>query len=211
MSLSGIFLEFAQADRPPSGSQRTCIVTGQTADKAELIRFVASPDGELVADTSNKLGGRGLWVTAARGILEQALSGNHFSRHLKKTVRISDNFLNSLNQRLADQLIARLSMMRKAGVLITGGGKLRRQASLTGLLVADDASPREAQQLIRCCQPGWIEKGIPSVWLGQISGSTSIAYAGVLASASLTDRRLEALFITELRRWRSVSKAENKI
>ena len=41
--------------------QRKCVVTGQTADKAALIRFVASPDGQLVADLNEKLGGRGAW------------------------------------------------------------------------------------------------------------------------------------------------------
>ena len=59
------------------------------------------------------------------------------------------------------------------------GGKLRSQALLSGLLIGDDASPRETQKLISGCRPDWIEKGIPSVWLGQISGSTSVAYAGV--------------------------------
>ncbi len=191
--------------------QRKCIITGEIANKVDLIRFVASPDGELVADTNNKLGGRGVWVSAVRETLEQAISGNLFSRHLKQAVRISDNFLDNLDRRLADQLIARLSMMRKAGVLLTGGGKLRSQARLTGLLIADDASLRETQQLISNCRPDWIEKGIPSAWLGQISGSTSVAYSGVLCSASLAERRLETLFRTELRRWRGVAKADDRI
>lgn len=202
--------KFEQLDITQSGPQRKCIITGQVADKADLIRFVASPDGELIADIGNKLGGRGVWVSAVRTTLEQALSGNRFSRHLKQVVRINDNFLENLDLRLADQLIARLSMMRKAGVLITGGGKLRSQSQLTGLLIADDASLRETQQLVSHCQPDWIEKGIPSVWLGQISGSTSIAYAGVLGSASSTEWRLAGLFRAELRRWRGVANAENQ-
>ena len=41
--------DYDQADT--SAPQRKCVVTGQTADKAVLIRFVASPDGQLVADT----------------------------------------------------------------------------------------------------------------------------------------------------------------
>ena len=47
---------------------RKCIITGEIADKAVLIRFVVSPDGELVTDTANKLGGRGVWVSAVREI-----------------------------------------------------------------------------------------------------------------------------------------------
>ena len=176
--------------------QRKCIITGEIADKAGLSRFVASPDGELVAETGNKLGGRGVWVSADRKTIDQAISGNQFSRHLKRTVRISDNFLDNLDRRLADQLIARLSMMRKVGALVVGGGKLRSQALLSGLLIGDDASLRETQKLISSCRPDWIEKGVPSVWLGQVSGSTSVAYAGVLRLASSAERRLETLFRT---------------
>lgn len=211
MSLSHTTPEFGHDDITQSSQQRKCVITGLVADKAKLIRFVASPDGDLVADTRNKLGGRGVWVSSMRAILEQALSGNQLSRHLKQTVHIHDNFLDSLDRRLADQLIARLSMMRKAGVLVTGGGKLRSQTLLAGLLIADDASPRETQQLISHCKPDWIEKGIPSVWLGQISGSTSFAYAGVLGSASPVERRLAVLFRAELRRWQGVANAENRI
>ena len=202
--------EFDQSDITQPGPQRKCIITGQVADKADLIRFVASPDGQLVADTGNKLEGRGVWVSAVRSTLERALSGNRFSRHLKQAVCINENFLENLDRRLADQLIARLSMMRKAGVLVTGGGKLRSQMLLTGLLIADDASPRETQQLVSHCQPDWIEKGIPSFWLGQISGSPSVAYAGVLGSASPAERRLAMLFRAELRRWRGVANVENR-
>lgn len=201
--------EIEQADITRSEPQRKCIITGQVADKTELIRFVASPDGELVADIGHKLGGRGVWVSAMRSTLEQALSGNRFSRHLKQTVLINDNFLENLVRHLAKQVIARLSMMRKAGVLVTGGGKLRGQELLSGLLIADDASLRETKRLVSLCQPDWIEKGIPSVWLGQISGSTSVAYAGVLGSSTTADRRLAKMFRAELQRWKAVANAEN--
>ena len=202
--------ELEQPNIKLSMPQRKCIITGEIAGKAVLIRFVASPDGELVADTGNKLGGRGVWVIADRKTIDLAISGNHFSRHLKRPIRISDNFLDNLERRLADQLIARLSMMRKAGALVAGGGKLRSQALLSGLLVGDDASPRETQKLISSCRPDWIEKGVPSVWLGQVSGSTSVAYAGVLRSTSSMERQLETLFRAELRRWRGVAKADDK-
>ncbi|MEC7705204.1 MAG: DUF448 domain-containing protein, partial [Pseudomonadota bacterium] len=87
MSTPYISPELEQPNIKLSRPQRKCIITGEIADKAVLIRFVASPDGELVADTGNKLGGRGVWVSAARDTIEQAISENQFSRHLKRTVR----------------------------------------------------------------------------------------------------------------------------
>ena len=210
MSSSYTSPEPEQVNITLSGPQRKCIITGKISDKADLIRFVASPDGELIADTDNKLGGRGVWVSAVRATIEHGISGNRFSRHLKQAVRISDNFLDNLDRRLSEKLIARLSIMRKAGVLVTGGGKLRSQVLLSGLLIGNDASPRETQKLISSCRPDWIEKGVPSVWLGQVSGSTSVAYAGVFRADSSAERRLETLFRTELRRWRGVAKANDK-
>ena len=210
MSSSYTSPELEQPNIRLSRPQRKCIITGEIADKDVLIRFVASPDGELIADTGNKLGGRGVWVSAVRETIDQAISGNQFSRHLKQPVQISDNFLDNLDHRLADQLIARLTMMRKVGVLVAGGGKLRGQAHLSGLLIGDDASPSETQKLIRSCRPDWMEKGVPSVWLGQVSGSTSVAYAGVFRTASSAERRLETQFRTELQRWRGVAKANDK-
>ena len=65
--------ELEQANIKLPGPQRKCIITGKIADKAVLIRFVASPDGELVADTGNKLGGRGVWVSADRKTIDHCL------------------------------------------------------------------------------------------------------------------------------------------
>ena len=78
----------------------------KTADKAVLIRFVASPDGQLIADLNEKLGGRGAWVRADRDCLTQALSGNKFGRHLKQKLVVNDGFLDHLERRLGDQVIA---------------------------------------------------------------------------------------------------------
>ena len=188
MSYPYVSPELEEVNITLSRPKRKCIITGEIADKSHLIRFVATPEGELVADIDNKLGGRGVWVSAVRETIDQAISKNRFSRHLKQAVRISDNFLDNLDRRLADKLIARLSMMRKAGVLVTGGGKLRSQDLLIGLLIGDDASPRETRKLVKICQPDWIEKDVPSAWLGRVSGSTSVAYAGVLWSASSGER-----------------------
>lgn len=190
---------------------RKCVVTGQIADKAHLIRFVVSPEGQLMADLGTRLGGRGVWVLANRDCVHKALSANRFSRYLKQTVKVADGFLSHLEQRLGDQVMARLSMMRKAGCLLTGGGKLRTQADVVGLLIADDASSREAHQLIGICQPDWTETGIPASWLGQISGSLSVAYAGVLRAKTPASGRLGALLKEDIARWRGVANVESRV
>ena len=43
--------------------ERTCVVTRAVKPGAEMIRFVAGPDGTIVPDLERKLPGRGVWVT----------------------------------------------------------------------------------------------------------------------------------------------------
>src|SRR6202161_4873558 len=55
---------------------------------ADLIRFVVGPIGESVPDVKNKLPGRGIWVTATRLALEDAIKRKVFSRGFKRDVRL---------------------------------------------------------------------------------------------------------------------------
>ena len=84
MSSSHTTPKFDQADITQSGPQRKCIITGQVADKTD--DQICSVTGWPAADTGNKLGGRGVWVSAVRETPGRALSGNRFSRHLKQAV-----------------------------------------------------------------------------------------------------------------------------
>ena len=61
-----------RAGRGGANRERTCIVTRQSLPEERLIRFVAGPEGVVVPDLARKLPGRGLWVEAQRGVVEQA-------------------------------------------------------------------------------------------------------------------------------------------
>ena len=54
-------------------TERRCIVTREVLYPDQLIRFVAGPDGEVVPDLKRKLPGRGVWVTAKRDLVQQAV------------------------------------------------------------------------------------------------------------------------------------------
>ena len=53
----------------------------------ELIRFVVGPQG-VVPDLKRKLPGRGLWITADRGRLADAVARKVFARGFKRDVRV---------------------------------------------------------------------------------------------------------------------------
>ena len=192
-------------------SLRRCLATGQSFEKANLIRFVASPEDQLVADIYGRLGGRGAWVKAEKQHLETAISKNLFAKFLRRPVKIKDGFIDLLGGQLTQILISRMSLMRKSGLLITGRGKLEMAASrLDGLLIADDASQREAASLQQLVKPSWCEKSIPAHILGHIAGVESLAYAGVLqAIHSSEEKQIDALLI-DLARWRAVTQTQKQ-
>ena len=69
---------------------RKCLATGVVRPKAELIRFVLAPDHRsFVPDLTNRLPGRGLWVTACRAALETAVQKNLLTRAARTARRYS--------------------------------------------------------------------------------------------------------------------------
>ena len=64
-----------------------CAVTRQVRPIDELIRFVVSPSGEVVADLKRKLPGRGLWVSVSQPAVAEAGRRNVFSKSFKRDIR----------------------------------------------------------------------------------------------------------------------------
>lgn len=170
---------------------RQCIATGQSVPPENLIRFVAGPDGALVPDLAEKLPGRGAWLTASPEALAVAIRKKAFARHLGVTEAgqgggpeaVSAQLSQQLAGLLADQFVQQLALSRRAGLAIGGSGSLREAGQIAGLLIADDASPRESAKLISAVQPGWVIKAVPARLLGQAFGRDSLAFAGILASS----------------------------
>jgi uncharacterized protein len=112
---------------------RMCAVTRQVRPIDELIRFVIAPSGEVIPDLKRKLPGRGLWVSASRQAVEEAVRRHQFSRGFKREVRVSPNLAADTENLLVRSAIDALAMAAKAGQVISGFGKVedaleRRQA-----------------------------------------------------------------------------------
>ena len=61
---------------------RTCLGCRIRADKSTLLRVITR-DGEVVADVSATVPGRGAWVHPARNCVESAITRKAFSRALR--------------------------------------------------------------------------------------------------------------------------------
>ena len=55
---------------------RRCVVTGESFPKKELLRIVKTPDGQLVADPTGKLNGKGAYIKKDIKLLELLIEKN---------------------------------------------------------------------------------------------------------------------------------------
>ena len=186
-------------------ADRQCISTRQIVAKDSRLRFVAGPDGKLVPDLAEKLPGRGAYVGASPDLVEQAVMRGHFRRHLGDGLRDVPQgplLVSQIESLLQARLVQQLGLARRANLAVIGSGSMRDEPWIEGLLIAEDASKREAQALTGAVQPDWVEDGLPSETLGAAFGRASVAYVGLRGSSYASDEKMRTEILTTLSRWR---------
>ena len=124
-------------------SQRTCLVTRAIKSPDQMVRFVLSPDGTVTPDVKAVLPGRGVWVTATRTAVDEAVSRKLFSRGFKTQCVTPSDLGATLDDILARFAFGALSMARASGDAISGFAKvdaLIRSNEAALVLDASDAS-----------------------------------------------------------------------
>jgi predicted RNA-binding protein YlxR (DUF448 family) len=109
-----------KTDEAEAMRERRCIVSGDVVPDARLIRFVAAPDGTVVPDVAAKLPGRGLWVTASRKAVTQAVEKKLFARAAKAQVTASADLAERVEKALVTRMLGDLGIARRSGVLVLG-------------------------------------------------------------------------------------------
>jgi hypothetical protein len=104
--------------------ERRDVVSGEVRDEAQLIRFVAGPDGVVVPDLARKLPGRGLWVAADRASVETAAKKGLFSRAAKAKLSASAELADQVEILLKRRLLSALGLARRAGEITSGFEKV---------------------------------------------------------------------------------------
>jgi predicted RNA-binding protein YlxR (DUF448 family) len=107
-----------------SGTERMCAVTRAVRPIGELIRFVVAPSGEVIADLKRKLPGRGLWVSASRKAVAEAVRRNQFGKGFKRDVRVAPTLPSDTENLLVRGVIEGLAMAAKAGQVVAGFAKV---------------------------------------------------------------------------------------
>ncbi len=104
--------------------ERTCLVTRRIMPRAGMLRFVLSPDGEVVFDLKGNLPGRGAWLAPDRRVLEEAIARNAFSRAFKARARAPEDLAERVRGQIGEAALSVLSLARKAGEAVSGFDKV---------------------------------------------------------------------------------------
>ncbi len=107
-----------------SATMRMCAVTRAVRPIDELIRFVVAPTGEVIPDLKRKLPGRGLWVSASRQAVAEAVRRNQFSKGFKREVRAAAMLAADTEALLVRSVSEALAMAAKAGQVVSGFSKV---------------------------------------------------------------------------------------
>ena len=129
---------------------RLCAATRTVQPVSELIRFVVGPDGEAVPDVKNKLPGRGIWITATRDALDEAIKRKAFARGFKREVRLPSHFVDSTEKLLERAVLDALAVAGKAGLVAAGFAKTETalaREKVVALLHAAEASSEGTRKL----------------------------------------------------------------
>lgn len=125
-----------------TGTERFCVVTRAVKPVGDLIRFVIAPDGAVVPDLKQHLPGRGVWVTATRDALTEAIRKKAFARGFKTDIRTAADLADFTERLLVKSALDALSIAGKAGCVVTGFSKV--EAAIAGGEIAAVLHGRDA-------------------------------------------------------------------
>lgn len=183
-----------------SSPERSCIITRNARPKAELIRFVVSPDGKIVPDLGGKLPGRGIYVTCSKLLVAEAIAKRAFSKAAKEQVQIPEGLLSTLETQLARRMADALSLARKAGQVVSGFEKVEsacKSGKVEALIHAEDAGADGLKKLDFYTGPTFtnLPRGLISEVLGRENAVHVAVTHGPAAAFFIEEARRFALFL----------------
>ncbi len=142
--------------------ERRCILTGERAPKAGLIRLALSPDGEVAPDVRAKAPGRGAWIGVDRTTLEIAITKGKLKGGLARAHKLSSLIIpvdlpDRIEKALELATLNRLGLEARAGELLTGSDRIEesaRRGQLALLLHASDAADDGKRKLAQAWRVG---------------------------------------------------------
>ena len=171
--------------RAAENGMKVCIVTKNTFPRTEMLRFVVSPNREIVFDVDEKLPGKGIWISADKDILQKAVQKKIFNKAAGMSVVIPENLTDIVLGKLQEKCLSLLAFARKAGMLVFGFEGVKK--ALTNMVVsvafeADDAAQNGKDKLYRPTDTFPVFSCLTREDLGQITGMEQQVHVAVLDS-----------------------------
>lgn len=169
--------------------ERRCIVTRDAEPRTGLIRFVVGPDGLVVPDLAEKLPGRGIWVSADRATLDEAVKKKLFAKVARADVMVTDGLVDLIERGLTARVIHLISLSRKAGSAVCGYEKVKGwliDGRARVLMQASDGSERGKSKLSTPEGGRWFGH-LTGQELGLAFGRENVIH-GALASGGLSTK-----------------------
>jgi predicted RNA-binding protein YlxR (DUF448 family) len=188
------------------GHGRTCALTRARRPRDELIRFVLAPDGTVVPDLKERLPGRGLWLTAARDVVADAVKRNVFARSFKAEAKVPEELPATVERLLAEAALSALALANKAGQATFGYARVEEATAggrVFALIHAREAAEDGCRKLDGKARAASFGRPIPAIRafsadeLSLATGRTNVIHAAlihggaaesVLAAASRLER-----------------------
>ena len=114
---------------------RRCIASGALRPKAELIRFVAGPDGTVVPDLAERLPGRGLWLSPQREEFDRACKRNLFAKAAKAGLRVPGDLAERVEGLLTRRCLETIGLAKRSGQAVSGYEKVAASLASGGVAV----------------------------------------------------------------------------
>ena len=177
------------------GSERLCIVTREVTPVGDMIRFVIGPERDVVPDLKRRLPGRGVWVTATRSAVAEAVKRRAFSRAFKAEVRVAPDLPNEVERLLERSVLDTLGIVHKAGRAVLGFAQVERALAnepVVALLQAREAGRDGVRKLAAVARSRLAEKAeaLPVVdqftapQLDLAFGRPNVVHAALLAGSA---------------------------
>jgi predicted RNA-binding protein YlxR (DUF448 family)/ribosomal protein L30E len=166
-------------------------VTRERLAKERMIRFVIAPDRTVVPDLAERLPGRGIWLSAARDVVQAARARGAFAKAARGPVTVPPDLLEMLQAALVRRIGELLGFARRAGQAVAGFEKAREwlRSGRAGLVVqAADGSVEERKRCLSSARgPLPVHTPLSAAALGAVFGRDHAVHV-VVAPGALADR-----------------------
>ncbi len=167
------------------GPERKCILSGEHAARASLLRLAVSPDGEVLPDVHGRAPGRGAWIGVSRADLEKALAKGDLKGALARAFKgaklsIPVDLPEQIELALIRALTDRIGLEMRAGNLLLGTSRIAEKARMgrvSMLMHASDAREDGSKRLDQALRVGMDAQGSGIVGLTLPLDRTALSVA----------------------------------